>query len=320
MPFLPVGGQAVIEGVMMRSPSRIAVAVRRADGSFTTMQRTFESVTRRVKPLSLPVVRGAVSLFETMFIGITALNFSADEAAKDDPSEAAKAEGGKPAEGGIPPLVQALTVAFSLTLGMLLFVVMPAKLTPVLQDFFGWHGRMAFGLVDGALRLIVFVLYLLLISQWSEMARVLGFHGAEHKAIHALEAGVELTPENVQKFSRLHPRCGTTFLFIVVVISIVVFTLVGKPHTVLHHLGRIACMPIIAGIAFEFIRLGGKYFGNPVVRAVMWPGMQFQLLTTREPDLDMCATAIASLNLVKDDPTVLAMQKAGGMTEVSFIQ
>ncbi len=320
MPFLPVGGQAVIEGVMMRSPSRIAVAVRRADGSFTTMQRTFESVTRRVKPLSLPVVRGAVSLFETMFIGITALNFSADEAAKDDPSEAAKAEGGKPAEGGIPPLVQALTVAFSLTLGMLLFVVMPAKLTPVLQDFFGWHGRMAFGLVDGALRLIVFVLYLLLISQWSEMARVLGFHGAEHKAIHALEAGVELTPENVQKFSRLHPRCGTTFLFIVVVISIVLFTFIGKPANIGQHLLRIACMPLIAGIAFEFIRLGGKYFGNPIVRAVMWPGMQFQLLTTREPDLDMCATAIASLNLVKDDPTVLAMQKAGGMQEVSFIQ
>ncbi len=320
MPFLPVGGQAVIEGVMMRSPSRIAVAVRRADGSFTTMQRTFESVTRRVKPLSLPVVRGAVSLFETMFIGITALNFSADEAAKDDPSEAAKAEGGKPAEGGIPPLVQALTVAFSLTLGMLLFVVMPAKLTPVLQNLFGWHGRMAFGLVDGALRLIVFVLYLLLISQWSEMARVLGFHGAEHKAIHALEAGVELTPENVQKFSRLHPRCGTTFLFIVVVVSIVLFTFIGKPANIGQHLLRIACMPIIAGIAFEFIRLGGKYFGNPIVRAVMWPGMQFQLLTTREPDLDMCATAIASLNLVKDDPTVLAMQQAGGMKEVSFIQ
>ena len=329
MPFLPVGGQAVIEGVMMRSPSRIAVAVRRADGSFTTMQRTFESVTRRVKPLSLPVVRGAVSLFETMFIGITALNFSADEAAKDDPSEAAKAAasggaggagGAKPSEGGIPPIVQALTVAVSLTLGMLLFVVMPAKVTPLLQNLFGWHGRMAFGLVDGALRLIVFVLYLLLISQWSEMARVLGFHGAEHKAIHALEAGVELTPENVQKFSRLHPRCGTTFLFIVVVVSIVLFTFIGKPANIGQHLLRIACMPVIAGIAFEFIRLGGKHFGNPIVRAVMWPGMQFQLLTTREPDLDMCATAIASLNLVKDDPTVLAMQKAGGMTEVSFIQ
>ncbi|MCC6649918.1 MAG: DUF1385 domain-containing protein [Candidatus Eisenbacteria bacterium] len=328
MPFLPVGGQAVIEGVMMRSPSRIAVAVRRADGSFVTMERPFESVTRRHKLLSLPVVRGAVSLFETMFIGITALNFSADEAAKDDPVPPGK-EGAAPAsagssgssgEGGLPAIVQAITVAVSMTLGVLLFVVMPAKLTPVLQDLMGWHGRAAFGLVDGALRLIVFVLYLLLISQWKEMARVLGFHGAEHKAIHALEAGVELTPENVQKFSRLHPRCGTTFLFLVVVISIIIFTWVGKPENILHHLFRIACMPVIAGIAFEFIRLGGKYFGNPVVRAMVWPGMQFQLLTTREPDLDMCATAIASLNLVKDDPTVIAMQKAGGMKEVSFIQ
>ena len=321
MPFLPVGGQAVIEGVMMRSPSRIAVAVRRADGTFATMERAFESVTRRHKALSLPVVRGAVSLFETLFVGISALNFSADEAAKDDPAAAKDAKPGeKKDEGGIPVVVQGLTVLVSLSLGVLLFVVMPAKLTPVLQDWFGWHGKLAFGLVDGALRLIVFVLYLLLISQWGEMARVLGFHGAEHKAIHALEAGVELTPENVQSFSRLHPRCGTTFLFLVVMISIVVFTIVGKPQDLLHHLARVACMPLIAGVAFEFIRLGGKYFGNPIVRALVWPGMQFQLLTTREPDLDMCATAIASLNLVKDDPTVLAMQKAGGMQEVSFIQ
>lgn len=322
MPFLPVGGQAVIEGVMMRSPSRIAVAVRRADGSHSTMERPFESITRRYKVLSLPVVRGAVSLFETLFVGISALNFSADEAAKDDPSPAKDApnDGGKRDSGGIPVLVQGLTVLVSMTLGVLLFVVMPAKLTPVLQGWFDWHGKLAFGLVDGALRLIVFVLYLLLISQWSEMARVLGFHGAEHKAIHALEAGVPLTPENVQKFSRLHPRCGTTFLFLVVMISIVVFTIVGKPQNLLHHLARVACMPLIAGVAFEFIRLGGKYFGNPVVRALVWPGMQFQLLTTREPDLDMCATAIASLVLVKDDPTVVAMQKAGGMQEVSFIQ
>ena len=275
------------------------------------MQRTFESVTRRVKPLSLPVVRGAVSLFETMFIGITALNFSADEAAKDDPSEVAKtaasggAEGAKPSEGGIPPLVQALTVAFSLTLGMLLFVVMRSLTRARAEAEVAVRVRDAF---------------LSVASHELKMARVLGFHGAEHKAIHALEAGVELTPENVQKFSRLHPRCGTTFLFIVVVISIVLFTFIGKPANIGQHLLRIACMPLIAGIAFEFIRLGGKYFGNPIVRAVMWPGMQFQLLTTREPDLDMCATAIASLNLVKDDPTVLAMQKAGGMKEVSFIQ
>jgi uncharacterized protein YqhQ len=167
---------------------------------------------------------------------------------------------------------------------------------------------------------MAFVLYLWLISQWKEMARVLGYHGAEHKAIHALEAGVPLTPENVQKFPRLHPRCGTTFLFLVVVTSIVVFTFIGKPANLAQHLLRIACMPVIAGVAFEFIRLSGKYFDLPFVKALTWPGMQFQRLTTREPDLDMCAVAIASLEKVMDDPALAAARAAGGVKEVSFVQ
>lgn len=311
MPFLPVGGQAVIEGVMMRSPSKVAVVVRRPDGTLGSMERGFESITRRVKPLGWPVVRGAVSLFETMFLGITALNFSADEAGRED----------APKEGAAKPsalygVAQAATVAFSMGLGVLLFVVLPAKLT----GWLGFHDRIGFGLVDGAFRLLAFVLYLTLISQWKDMARVLGFHGAEHKAIHALEANAPMTPESVQSFSRLHPRCGTSFLFLVVVISIVLFTFIGKPANLAQHLLRIACMPLIAGIAFEFIRLSGKYIDQPIVKALVWPGMQFQRLTTREPDLEMCAVAIASLALVKDDPTVIQMQQAGGMKEMSFIQ
>jgi uncharacterized protein YqhQ len=174
--------------------------------------------------------------------------------------------------------------------------------------------------VDGAFRLLAFISYLWLISQWKEMARVLGYHGAEHKAIHALEAGAPLTPESVQTFPRLHPRCGTTFLFLVVLVSIVVFTFIGKPTNIGQHLLRIACMPLIAGIAFEFIRLSGKYFGNPIVRALAWPGMQFQRLTTREPDLEMCAVAIASLEKVMNDPALDAARRAGGMKEVSFVQ
>jgi len=311
MPFLPVGGQAVVEGVMMRAPSRIAVAVRRGDGSLAFMDRAYESVTRRYKLLGLPVVRGAVSLFETMYLGILALNFSADEAAKDEPVKA-----GEKAAGGLHPAVQGATILFSLALGLLLFVVLPARLT----SWLGFHGRVGFGLVDGLFRLLAFVLYLTLISQWKEMARVLGFHGAEHKAIHAVEAGVPLTPENVQKFPRLHPRCGTTFLFLVVVVSILVFTFLGRPTSLAMHLQRIACMPLIAGVAFEFIRLSGKYFDRPWVRVVTWPGMQFQLLTTREPDLEMCAVAIASLERVMDDPTVVKMRAEGGMKEMSFIQ
>ena len=316
MPFLPVGGQAVIEGVMMRAPSKIAVVVRRADGSMAAMDRPFQSITLRVKWLGLPVIRGAVSLFETMFLGISALNFSADEAAREEtPREPAP----RPAGKGFA-IVQGLTVLLSLTMGVLLFVVLPAKATPLLQHALSLNGRAAFGLIDGALRLLVFVSYLLLISQWKEMARVLGYHGAEHKAIHAIEAGVELTPGNVQRFSRLHPRCGTTFLFIVVLVSIVAFTIIGRPDGLGPHLLRIACMPLIAGIAFEFIRLSGKYYGVPFVRAITWPGMQFQRLTTREPDLEMCAVAILSLQRVLDDPTVIRLQRQGGPSDVSFVQ
>src|SRR5689334_54879 len=165
-----------------------------------------------------------------------------------------------------------------------------------------------------------FLLYLLLIRQWKEMARVLGYHGAEHKAIHALEAGAPLTPESVQTFPRLHPRCGTTFLFIVVIISIVVFTFIGKPANIWQHLVRVACMPLIAGVAFEFIRLSGKYFDKPFVRALAWPGMQFQLLTTREPDLQMCAVAIASLQKVMTDPALDRARQSGVSESPSFVQ
>jgi uncharacterized protein YqhQ len=311
MPFLPLGGQAVIEGVMMRAPTQVAVAVRRPDGSLAFLEKRFESITRRVKPLGWPVLRGAVSLFETLSLGVSALNFSADESSRETgPANA----GQKPGPGW--QMVQALTVAISLTLGLLLFVVLPARLT----TWLGFHDRVGFGLVDGLFRLLAFVLYLWLISQWKEMARVLGFHGAEHKAIHALEAGAPLTPESVQGFSRFHPRCGTTFLFIVVLVSIVVFTFIGKPSGVRDHLSRIACMPLIAGVAFEFIRLSGKHFDKRWVRALAWPGMQFQRLTTREPDLEMCAVAIASLQKVLGDPALEAARRAGGASEVSFVQ
>lgn len=312
MPFLPVGGQAVIEGVMMRSPTRVAVAVRRADGTIALMERRFESITRRIKVLGLPVIRGAVSLFETLYLGIGALNYSADEVARDE----APAKGKK--SSGVGSVAQIITVAISLTLGILLFVVLPARVTMWL----GFKDRIGFGLVDGAFRLLAFMLYLLLISQWKEMARVLGYHGAEHKAIHAIENHAPLTPESVQSFSRLHPRCGTSFLFLVVVISIIVFTFIGRPTTLGQHLLRVACMPLIAGVAFEFIRLSGRYADRPLVRALVWPGLQFQRLTTREPDLSMCEVAIVALERVRVDEAVVALERSGDKVraEVAFVQ
>ena len=312
MPFLPVGGQAVIEGVMMRSPTRVAVAVRRGDGTIAIMERRFESITRRIKLLGLPVIRGAVSLFETLYLGIGALNYSADEVARDE------APAGPKKSSGVGSVAQIITVAISLTLGVLLFVVLPARVTMWL----GFKDRIGFGLVDGAFRLLAFMLYLLLISQWKEMARVLGYHGAEHKAIHAIENQAPLTPESVQSFSRLHPRCGTSFLFLVVVISIIVFTFIGRPTTLGQHLLRIACMPLIAGVAFEFIRLSGRYADRPLVRALVWPGLQFQRLTTREPDLSMCEVAIAALERVRVDEAVVALERSGDKVraEVAFVQ
>jgi uncharacterized protein YqhQ len=326
MPFLPVGGQAVIEGVMMRSPSRVAIAVRRVDGSLAFMERPFVSVTRRFKALGLPVVRGAVSLFETLSLGITALNFSADQATHDEtnaksaantgPASASAAAAAKPS--ALQGAGQLLTVAVSLGLGVLLFVVMPARLT----GWLGFHDRIGFGLMDGLFRLLAFIAYLLLISQWKELARVLGYHGAEHKAIHALENRAPLTPESVQAFPRLHPRCGTSFLFLVVVVSIVAFTFIGRPRGLGDHLLRIACMPLIAGVAFEFIRLMGKHADRPLVRVLVWPGLQFQRLTTREPDLSMCAVAIAALERVRGDEAVVALEARGGdaRAEVAFVQ
>jgi uncharacterized protein YqhQ len=326
MPFLPIGGQAVIEGVMMRSPSKVAVAVRHGDGALAFLERPFVSITRRIRVLGLPVVRGAVSLFETLYLGITALNFSADEATKDE--DQAKAARSGDAETPAPVrsrraemmygAAQTLTVFVSLGLGLLLFVVLPARLT----GWLGFHDRIGFGLVDGLFRLLAFILYLLLISQWKDLRRVLMYHGAEHKAIHALENGAPLTPGSVQSFPRLHPRCGTSFLFLVVVVSIVVFTFIGKPRHLGDHLLRIACMPLIAGVAFEFIRFSGKYADRPFVRWLVWPGMQFQRLTTREPDLGMCAVAIAALEKVRGDETVVALEAKGreARAEVAFVQ
>ena len=213
---------------------------------------------------------------------------------------------------------QLLTIAISLALGIFVFVVLPARLT----SWLGFQGRLGFGLVDGLFRLTAFVLYLALISQWKEMRRVLGYHGAEHKAIHALEAGAPLDPQSVQGFSRFHPRCGTSFLFLVVVVSIVVFTLIGRPHGIRDHLLRIACMPLIAGVAFEFIRLTARHAGSPLVRALVWPGLQFQRLTTREPDLTMCEVAIAALERVRGDELVVTLERAASpaAAEVAFIQ
>jgi uncharacterized protein YqhQ len=301
--FLPVGGQAVIEGVMMRSPGRVATAVRRPDGTITSMERTYQSVTKRVKVLGWPVIRGAAVLIESMSLGVASLSYAAEEAAREPeaPGKQAPSAAKKPSALGV--LVLPLTVVVSLLLGFAVFFYLPLKLTDLLTGHYHLRGSIGYNLIDGALRLVFFLAYIWGIGRWSEMKRVFEYHGAEHKTIHALEAGVELTPENAQLFSRFHPRCGTSFLLIVMLLSIVVFTMLPKPTTIALRLLRFSFIPVIAGVAFEAVRLSARFSGNPVVAWLIRPGLDLQRLTTREPSLEQLEVAIAAMNAVWTEET-----------------
>ena len=289
--YAPVGGQAVIEGVMMRSPRMVATAVQRSSGEVLTQVTPFRSITRKIKPLGIPVVRGMVGLVETLLLGMKSLSYSADEAARDE-----SAKEGKPAKEakGISTWSMTLTMAISFALGLFIFFYLPLKLT----EWTGVQGSIAFNLVDGVFRLSFFLAYLYLISLWGEMKRLFQYHGAEHKVIHTFEHGQEITPENAKPFTTLHPRCGTSFLLSLMIISIVVFMFFGRPETLGDRLLRFAGVPFIAGLGFEYIRLSGKHTGNPVVRALAQPGLWLQRITTKEPDLKQLAVACAALQSV----------------------
>jgi uncharacterized protein YqhQ len=300
--YAPVGGQAVIEGVMMRSPRRVATAVQRASGEIVLQVEPFRSITKRIRGLGIPVVRGMVGLVETLILGVQSLSFSANEAAKDEEAkETAKkgrSGGGKDAkaakEQGISTWSMTLTMLLAFGLGLLVFFYLPLKLT----EWTGVQGRIAFNLIDGAFRLVFFLAYLWGISRWSEMRRLFQYHGAEHKVIHTFEAGLPVTPEHAAPFTTLHPRCGTSFLFSLMILSIVVFTFFGRPETLGDRLLRFAGIPFIAGLGFEYIRLSGKHADNPVVRFFARPGLWLQLITTKEPDRQQLAVACRALESV----------------------
>jgi uncharacterized protein YqhQ len=305
--FLPVGGQAVIEGVMMRSPGRVATAVRRPDGTITWQERAYESITKRVKVLGWPVVRGAAVLVEAMSLGVSSLSYAADEAAREPEKPAEPGAEAAPAVAKKPSAfamwVLPLTVVASLGVGFAVFFLLPLWLTELISARFHLRGTVSFNLIDGVFRMAVFLLYIWGIGQWSEMKRVFEYHGAEHKTIHALEAGVELTPANAQQFSRFHPRCGTSFLLIVMLLSILVFVVLGRPTTWGARLVRFAFIPVIAGVAFECVRLSAKFSHVPFVAWLIRPGLDLQRLTTREPSLDQLEVAIAAMNAVWTDET-----------------
>jgi uncharacterized protein YqhQ len=300
----PVGGQAVLEGVMMRGVSSWAVAVRDLQGEIAVERFPLVPWVGRHRTLRVPVVRGVVALAESLNIGFKALGISANAQLPEEEKE-------------ISRRVWAGTVFVALILAIGLFFVLPVGVTSIFKDQLG--SAFLFWLAEGMLRTAIFLAYLWALSKLPDLRRVFEYHGAEHKTISCYEAGLPLAPENAQRFTRLHPRCGTSFLLVVMIVAIFVFAPLGLPAWYLLVASRILGVPLIAGLSFELIKWAGRNRGTPWVRAVMWPGMQLQKLTTREPDLDQLAVAIAALNAVLEveDPRGASDEDKVGMEVVA---
>jgi uncharacterized protein YqhQ len=282
-----VGGQAVLEGVMMRGPRHWAVAVRKPDGEIANVARPIDPLMARHWTLRLPVVRGVVALGESLAVGFRALAVSANYAVED------AAEGDEePVELGRWALAFAFLVAIGFA--VMLFKVSPALITDLLPiSSGGW-----FVIVEGLIRVAMFVAYLTVLSFIPSLRRVFQYHAAEHKAINAYEAGEQLTPEVAQRYSLIHPRCGTAFLLWVMVIGVFVFALFGRPAWYWLIVTRISLLPVIAGIAYELIRFAGKHTNNRALMTLLAPGLWLQRLTTREPTLDQLEVSIRALEEV----------------------
>ncbi|GJM44638.1 MAG: membrane protein [Gemmatimonadota bacterium] len=281
-----VGGQAVIEGVMMRAPGGVATAVRRPDGSIAVRYDDHVPLTQRFLPFKLPILRGAVTLVESLFVGTGSLLYSAEEASKE--------EGQATHETSIwAKLGFGAVMLFSFALGLGLFFYLPLILT----DLTGIRNGVVYNLVDGVVRLVIFFLYLFAITRWGEMQRVFQYHGAEHMTIFNYEAEIPLTVENSRDRPRLHPRCGTSFLFFVMLVSIFVFATLGRPETVGERLIRIAFVPLIGGLSYEIIRASAKIENTWFGKMLTAPGKGLQLMTTAIPDDTQLEVSVAALKV-----------------------
>jgi uncharacterized protein YqhQ len=289
----PVGGQAVLEGVMMRGVSTWAVAVRNPEGQVELSSEPLVPWAKRHRLWRVPVLRGIVALGESLKIGFRALAISANAQMEEDE------EGEKEEIGG---WVWGLTIVLSMLLAIGLFFVVPVGLTSLIKDQLG--SPLLFWLIEGLLRTTIFIVYIAAISRLPDLRRVFEYHGAEHKTISCYEAEDELAPSRAKLYSRLHPRCGTSFLLIVMVLAIFVFAPIGLPAWYWLLASRILGIPLIAGLSYEVIKWAGRNRRKRWVRAVMWPGLMLQNLTTREPDEEQLAVAIAALEkvLAEEDP------------------
>ncbi|MBO4941103.1 MAG: DUF1385 domain-containing protein [Clostridia bacterium] len=302
-----IGGQAVIEGVMMRGPHKIATAVRKPDGEIIIDEKPIGKG-RKSKILKLPIIRGCINFFDSMIVGIKALMFSAkffevDEDGNQIEQNPGKFEKWLDEKLGSEKATEAViyvAVCLSLLLSVGLFILLPAVIVGFLKGLIENHILLT--LAEGVVRIAIFILYISLVSRMEDIKRVFMYHGAEHKSIHCFESGEELTIENVRRHSRLHPRCGTSFLLIVMVISIVVFSFISWNNPFVRLLLRLTLLPVVAGISYEIIKFAGRH-DNLLTRVISAPGKWFQYITTNEPDDSQIEVAIASLKAVIPENT-----------------
>ena len=285
-----IGGQAVIEGVMMRNADKYAVAVRKTDGEIVVKTEEYKGICRNKKLRSFPIIRGVFSFLDSMVLGMSTLTYSASFFMEEEEKEEVKAEKKE-------SLMMGLTIAFSVVMAVAVFMILPYFLSQMFRKF--TDSMTVLTLLEGLVRLLIFFGYILLISRMEDIQRVFMYHGAEHKCINCIEHGMELNVENVLKSSRLHKRCGTSFLFIVMIVSMIIFLFIRIESQIWRLLFRLLLIPVIAGVSFEFIRLAGKS-ENKIVVMLSKPGMMLQKLTTREPDASMAEVAIASVEAVFD--------------------
>lgn len=283
-----IGGQAVIEGVMMRAPERFVIAVRKSDHEIVLKKEDVKI--DRNKWFKKPLIRGLIALYDSLILGIRALNFSAYHSSGEGEEHMSKT-------------ATVLSMITGLGLGLLLFIYLPLQITELMKHVIPSikDSSLMYNAVDGVVRVIFFVVYVWIISLMKDIKRVFEYHGAEHKAIFTYEEGLELTVENARKMSRFHPRCGTSFLIILMLVCIMVFSLIPSNANFFIKLGaRLVFIPVIAGISYEILKFSGKHFKNPIMRALIAPGLMLQKITTKEPDDSQLEVALTSIKAALD--------------------
>ena len=290
-----IGGQAVLEGVMMKNGDQYAVAVRKPDGEIALQKEVYDGIVKWKKLTKIPFVRGIFSFVDSLVLGMKTLSYSASFFEEEEEEELTEKEAAKKEKQ--ENLIMGITMACSVVIAGAIFMVLPYLLLNLLKPFV--PGRFARTVIEGIVRIVLFIVYILLISKMKDIQRVFMYHGAEHKCINCIEHGMDLTVENVRKSSKQHKRCGTSFLFFVLFVSIIVCFFITTESPVLRVLLRIALLPVIAGISYEIIRLAGNT-EHPVVELLSKPGLALQNLTTKEPDDDMIEVAICSVEAVFD--------------------